>query len=233
MDVVLEKALRKKTQKRIIKLLYQDGKKLNTSKLAEALQTSATSVSNITRKMRERGILEYRGEGRARYFSLTQIAIDYLVKYHPEIEPAEIITDLNDSNPKEFETTNQIIESEENVPKVNNITDMNPELREYYIKAIELLKLPNYMNLLMNYSLREAILLSFLIICYLENKKFNSSDIAMLFGISETEVSSVYRKTLLMLKDRLNEFIDDLLNYTPEAIQPDNNTILNVKNTSY
>lgn len=231
MNPLWEKSLRYRAQKEMILLIHQNDGKLSINEIKSILHKSVNATTNVIYRLRECGILDYyKNKENGRYFvaSLTEDFRNYLREYHPEIEPVENLTDLTSSISKEYETANQMSESEESI---SSATDTNLELREYYIKAIELLKLPNYMSLLMNYSLKEAILLSFFIICYLENKEFNPRDIAMLFEISEIEVSFVYRKTLLMLKDRLNEIIDGLLNDTPEAIQPADN-ILNVKNTS-
>lgn len=223
MESVMEKALRCKIQKKIIMLLYQSEERVNATYLTNILQSSRSSVSNVTRGMRDKGILDYQEDGKYRYFSLTQEAIDYLHKYHPEINSAEMITNLTGLNSRESIAASKMTGREETVQSVNNHPEINPELREYYIKAIELLKLPNYMNLLANYSLKEALLLSLFIICYLENKKFNFSDIALLFNISEDEVLTTYRKTLLMLKEKVNETINNLLSYTPEVPQPKGN----------
>lgn len=227
MDIVLEQSLRCKIQKKIILFLYQNEQNVCASDLAKIVQSSKSSISNITNDMRSKGILNYYTKGKYRYFTLTKEAMDYLFIYHPEIKPAKCRTNTTDSNEEEFLATSkekQLAESliEEIVHPVNDILDINPELRKSYINAIELLKFPKYMKLLINYSLKEAILISLLIVCYLENKNYNYNEIAMLFGISESEVQNVYRKTLLMLKDSMNKMIDNVLYRTSETPQSEN-----------
>ena len=214
-NLIMSYALKTTTQRKIILTLYQSEKMLCSSDLANILQCSRANISYIINTMRADDIIQdYKVIGSRHYISLTQEARNYMLKYHPEIEPAKIPIEPFDSDLKEIEAT-----SAENMHLVSHATGVNPELGEYCKKAIELLKFQNYRNLLINYSLKEAILISLTILCFLENKNFDLKDIAMLFGISEAKVQTVYYKGLLMLKTTINETIDNILKDIPENPQ--------------
>ena len=192
MNQVIEKALRLKSQSQIILLLYQKKSKLCASELVELLNSSSSSISNIVKKMQNNGLLNYQVRRKYHFFSLTKEVKDYLQVYHPEI-----------------------ISLKEEVIEDSHIFNES-ELQKYYVKAIELLKSPYYTQFLNDYSLKEALILSFNIVCYLNNKSFNITDIAMFFKVSETECRSMYRKSLLVLKERLNMVLDELVNSSYE-----------------
>lgn len=196
MNELIEKALRLKSQSQIILLLYQKNSKLCASELVKLLNSSNSSISNILKKMQNNGLLNYQVIGQHHFFFLTKEVKEYLQEYHPEIIPLK----------------EEVIE--------DNYIFNESELQKYYIKAIELLKSPYYMQFLTDYSLKEALILSFNIVCYLNNQNFNITDIAKFFKVSEAECLNMYRKSLLVLKERLNMVLDELVNSTYEEIKP-------------
>ena len=185
MNTIIEEILNKyQIQRKIILLLYQTKNTISAGDLATYLNTTIASCSNITKKMKDNGILNYKVKGKYHFYYLSKEAINYLKENHPEIKPLE---------------------------NMDNNFDISLELRNCYIKAIELLKMPNYRNLLINSSLKEALIISFIIICYLENINYELEDIAELMNIKKLEVRSIYSKALIILKDILNNISVNLL----------------------
>ncbi len=82
------------------------------------------------------------------------------------------------------------------------------ELREFYIRAIELLKSPVFMKILLNLSVKEAIILAIIILSYLENREINSKDIAILLNMDIFTFQNYYRQMLLLFKENINEFLN-------------------------
>lgn len=220
MIIAMNHALKCKTQRKIILTIYQNEKQLCNKDLAEIIQTSQSNIHPSIKTLKEKGILNCNIKGKRQFLYLTQGAIKYLVKHHPEITPKGMNLEILEKENKKYRYSIMPEES------FNNTVDVDQELREYYIKAIELLKSQNYMSLLINHSLKEAILLSLLIICYFENKNINFNDIASFMGISEMEVIIAYQKVLIMLKDSVNEFIDNMVNNLPNITQENNTTKL-------
>ena len=86
------------------------------------------------------------------------------------------------------------------------------ELREFYIRAIELLKSPIFMKLLINLSVKDAIILAIIILSYLENKEINLEDLANLLEIDIVTFKKDYKKMLLLFRDNINEYLNTHLN---------------------
>ena len=91
--------------------------------------------------------------------------------------------------------------------------EIKVELREFYIRAIELLKMPVFTKLLLNLTVKEAIILAIIILGYLENKEVNLNTIADLLEIDVNDILEDYRKMLLMFKENINEYVNNAINY--------------------
>ena len=95
--------------------------------------------------------------------------------------------------------------------KTNEINDVSNDLREFYIRAIELLKSPVLMKLLLNISIKEAIILAIIILSYLENRDININDIANLLEVDVNDLQKDYRRMLLMFKENINNYLNLVL----------------------
>ena len=94
-------------------------------------------------------------------------------------------------------------------PEENNVPK---ELREFYLRAIVLLKTPLFVNLLLNLSVKEAIVLAIIILSYLENREINLQDMANLLEIDIAYLKEIYYKMLVMFKENINEYLITNLN---------------------
>lgn len=82
--------------------------------------------------------------------------------------------------------------------------------KEEYLKILQFLKTPGFLETLATCSPKEAIIAS-LQLGYIDNKFFSSSEIAELLGIEEQEVSSTTKDVLLAYKLRTNKTIDEMI----------------------
>ena len=86
--------------------------------------------------------------------------------------------------------------------------EVSIELREFYIRALDMLKQPAFMKLLLNLSVKEAIILAIIILSYLEDKNINIADMA---NLMETDVNSIKKdtkKVLIMFKENITEYLN-------------------------
>ena len=97
---------------------------------------------------------------------------------------------------------NKSEERKENIPQVSN------ELREFYIRAIELLKNPLLINLLLDMPVKDAIILAIIILSYIENRNISIEDIANLLEVDIYVIEEDYRRMLLKFKESINDYID-------------------------
>ena len=136
-------------------------------------------------------------------------------------------TDNYNSNIKEeIETeieVNNVIEHDEPVKKEESI---NPPIldekktndsyqvsfsKEDYENILSLLRSPSFNEISNKLGTKEAVIIS-LRLGYIDGKYFNTKDIANFLEISEDEVIETTKKILLLYKDDLNNFLDDIIN---------------------
>lgn len=80
-----------------------------------------------------------------------------------------------------------------------------------YLRTLELLKTPQFSQILGTLSVKEAIII-YLRLGYVDGKYFSTDAIANFFNISENEVRKITEKVLLMYKETINNFIDNAIN---------------------
>lgn len=71
------------------------------------------------------------------------------------------------------------------------------------------------MQMLSTLSVKEAVIIS-LKLGYIDGKCFSTESIANFLGIEELEVIEATRKVLLLYKDNINEFIDNIIEITTD-----------------
>lgn len=86
------------------------------------------------------------------------------------------------------------------------------EMNNIYLKAMELLKIPRFRRLLLNETLKESIIFTFLLVCYMEGKNFNLSRLAEFLNLDEEEAVVSFRHALNMLKISFASFTQDVTN---------------------
>ncbi len=135
--------------------------------------------------------------------------------FKKEIIPQMISAMLKKRNGMDLEILpreEEISKEDESLKEDNVIDTMKDyEIRKIYIKAIELLKMPRFTNLLINHSLKESILFMILIVSYLEGKYFTSSEIAEFLDISQEEIKNCLENVMAMFKDSINEHFSKIL----------------------
>lgn len=71
------------------------------------------------------------------------------------------------------------------------------------------------MQMLSTLSVKEAVIIS-LKLGYIDGKCFSTESIVNFLGIEELEVIEATRKVLLLYKDNINEFIDNIIEITTD-----------------
>ncbi len=79
-----------------------------------------------------------------------------------------------------------------------------------YIKILELLRSPDFTDMLKVLPAKEAIIIS-LRLGYADNRFFKPKEIADFFGISEEEVNEITKKMLLLYQQNINKMLDNLI----------------------
>ena len=109
---------------------------------------------------------------------------------------------------EEIKTKNPI---KEDIPE-NKLSD--EEMNYLYLKAIELLKTPRFRMVLLNETLKNGLMFTFLLVCYMEGKDFNLSQIAEFLNIDKSEAVISFRHALNMLKVSFDGFALEVKNKT-------------------
>ncbi len=86
------------------------------------------------------------------------------------------------------------------------------EMNNIYLKAMELLKISRFRRLLLNETLKDSVIFTFLLVCYMEGKNFNLSRLAEFLNLDEEEAVVSFRHALNMLKISFASFTQDVTN---------------------
>lgn len=118
------------------------------------------------------------------------------------------VTDVLEEKELKDEIKQEMPTSHEENPK-NTITKAEG------LKILELLRTPTFMQMLSTLSVKEAVIIS-LKLGYIDGKCFSTESIATFLGIEELEVIEATRKVLLLYKENINAFIDNIIEITTE-----------------
>lgn len=135
------------------------------------------------------------------------------------------------SNPtgkrKTYNKKTKIAEVQKNEDGVNEErgNTSNTILKEDYIRILEMMKTPNFSEMLQVLSPKEAIIIC-LKLGYVDGKYFTTESLSKFLGIEEEEIREIIKKILLVYKENLNAFID-----TAISIATDKNFVLKSENT--
>ena len=86
-----------------------------------------------------------------------------------------------------------------------------PTVNSGYGKFLELLKTPTFSDMLSILTPKEAVIIM-LKLGYIDNKYFSTDRIAEFLEIEPSEVSETTKKVILLLKERINDYIDLAIN---------------------
>lgn len=78
------------------------------------------------------------------------------------------------------------------------------------IQILEMLRTPNFTEMLNVLSVKEAVIMS-LKLGYIDGKYFSTESISQFLGIEEDEVRDTTKKALLVYKDNINSFLDNII----------------------
>lgn len=104
---------------------------------------------------------------------------------------------------------------QEEVPVIVPIKEVEvsttPTVNSEYGKFLELLKTPTFSDMLSILTPKEAVIIM-LKLGYIDNKYFSTDRIAEFLEIEPSEVSEITKKVILLLKERINDYIDLAIN---------------------
>lgn len=126
---------------------------------------------------------------------------------------------VNDSEETIEDTKNVTIfdqtDVQEEVPVIVPIKEVEvsttPTVNSGYGKFLELLKTPTFGDMLSILTPKEAVIIM-LKLGYIDNKYFSTDRIAEFLEIEPSEVSETTKKVILLLKERINDYIDLAIN---------------------
>ena len=95
---------------------------------------------------------------------------------------------------------------EEKIMALLKNEEMDNNIKEIYIKALKLLKMPEIKLLLQDFSSKEAIVFAIYLLKYFEGIKFNIEDFMDVIIINKEGLNACVKRSLLFMKEHLNEF---------------------------
>ena len=98
-----------------------------------------------------------------------------------------------------------IIPSKVELPTNQKVT------KEDCLKMLDLLRTPTFIQMMGTLTAKEAVIIS-LRLGYIDGKYFSTKSIANFLGMEEQEVIECSKKVLLLYKDNLNSFLDEIIN---------------------
>lgn len=127
----------------------------------------------------------------------------------------------------------QVVEDEstlkDNIAAPIQIQNKNDITKEECVKMLELLRTPTFTQMMNILSTKEAIIIS-LKLGYVDGKYFSTEAIAKFLGIEEHDVTETIKKVLLLYKENINNFIDNVIEIATEKSKQ--GRVLSLKTTS-
>lgn len=100
----------------------------------------------------------------------------------------------------------QNIEIEEKIMTLIADEEINPDVKDIYIKALNLLKLPEIKLLLQEFSSKEKLVFALYLVKYFEGIEFNIEDFMDIIIINKEGLNECIKRSLLFMKEHLEEF---------------------------
>ena len=141
-----------------------------------------------------------------------------LANPNKEIKPRIKRTIVNETATKNLVSESEILVEEnsslngelikkQKIEQSSVATNVETITKEDYIKILELLQTPSFINIMKKHSSKEAMIVS-LKLGYIDGKYFSTSSIASFLEIDYQEVIDTVRTVLLEYKEILNQIID-------------------------
>ena len=125
------------------------------------------------------------------------------------IEESTPITEIFEIN-EEFEGKLILEPEEELISDIKNDKASSDITKDDYVKMLKLLRTPTFTEMLNVLSVKEAIIIS-LKLGYVNEKSFSTEAIAQFLGIEEEEVIDVTKKVLVLYKEKINDFLNNVI----------------------
>lgn len=131
-------------------------------------------------------------------------------------------TPTNDENNFPSKTTS-IHEEQNTIENTLPVSSTNVDYSQQEIyskndanKLLELLRTPSFTEMMSALSAKEAVIIS-LRLGYVDGKYFSTDAISQFLGIDKLEVIETIKRVLLLYKENINEFIDNLIGITTDT----------------
>lgn len=117
----------------------------------------------------------------------------------------------------QIEAETQLSEENKDIAKVQNLYDNsdNEMSKEECFRMLELLRTPTFGQMLTILSPKEAVIIT-LRLGYIDGKCFSTESIANFLDIEQDEVRETTKKILLLYKDNINTFLDQVIDIATE-----------------
>lgn len=94
---------------------------------------------------------------------------------------------------------------------IKTITNIEMITKDDYLKILEILRTPSFIEMINMYSPKETVIVS-LKLGYINGKTFSTEEVAEFLDIEEQEVIEVTKKALFACKEKINQIIDETIN---------------------
>ena len=220
--------------KKIIMLhfgFYSD-KTYTQTEIANMLSLSRPYVSSLVKKivkklgkqLQEKGFIELRGEEenskqtsestieeekkeKKPVISITEATLEQIIE---EPTPITQTFEINEKLNGELISKTEPKEKEELISCVREDKANNDITKDDCVKILKLLRTPTFTEMLNVLSVKEAIIIS-LKLGYVDEKYFSTAAIAQFLDIEEEEVIDVTKKVLLLYKEKINDFLNNVI----------------------
>ena len=110
------------------------------------------------------------------------------------------------------------IESKEERTPVAKADEVNNDItKDDCMKMLELLRTPTFTEMMSVLTVKESIIIS-LKLGYVDGKYFSTESIAQFLGIEQTEVIETTQKVLLLYKENINNFLDNIIEVATDQV---------------
>lgn len=145
--------------------------------------------------------------------SITEATLEQIIE-----EPMPITENFEINEELEGEL---ILEPEEElISGVREDKANNDITKDDCVKILKLLRTPTFFEMIDMLSVKEAIIIS-LKLGYVDEKYFSTEAIAQFLGIEEEEVIETTKKVLVLYKEKINNFLNDVIEIATDKINQD------------
>ena len=138
---------------------------------------------------------------------ITEATLEQIIE---EPTPITQTFEINEKLSGELISKTEPKEKEELISCVREDKANNDITKDDCVKILKLLRTPTFTEMLNVLSVKEAIIIS-LKLGYVDEKYFSTEAIAQFLGIEEEEVIETTKKVLVLYKEKINNFLNDVI----------------------